>query len=245
MRTRRLSFLARSMPTAIILALAACSHASHGPAPVSAAPATASPDSVIAALNAGDEATARKQIKALQKRTPNDPAARVLEESIDRDPVDLLGPKSFSYTTQPGDTMVGLADRFLGNRLKFYQLARYNGVKIPATLAAGTVLKIPGTPPKPVAPKPAPRPAEPAAPAVKPAHAKPAPAPAVTPAAPTANPALARQLRGAGLAALNQGKVDRAVALLGRAAALDPGNPLIARDLSRAQRIARTVQTHH
>jgi hypothetical protein len=242
---RRLFSPARSMPLAIVMALAACSHAPRHPASTSAAPALASPDSVIAALNAGDEATARKQIRAIQKRTPNDPAASVLAESLDKDPVDLLGPKSFPYTTQPGDTMIALADRFLGNRLKFYQLARYNGVKVPATLAAGTVLRIPGMPPKPAVPKPAPRPAEPAAPPAKPAHAKPAPPPAAGPAAPTANPALARQLRGAGLVALNQGKIEHAVALLGRAAALDPGNPLIARDLSRAQRIARTVQTHH
>lgn len=244
MTTRRFSLLVRSLPLAGILALAACSHGPSRPESVSAAPEPASPDSVIAALDRGDEATARKQIRAIQKRTPTDPAARVLEESIDKDPVELLGPKSFAYTVQPGDTMVGLADRFLGNRLKFYQLARYNGVKVPATLAAGTVLRIPGTPPAPARPKPAPRPSEPA-PVARPPHAKPAPPAAAAPAAPAANPALARQMRAEGLAALNQGKVDRAVALLRRAAALDPGNPLIARDLSRAQRIAQTVHAQH
>jgi Flp pilus assembly protein TadD len=62
------------------------------------------------------------------------------------------------------------------------------------------------------------------------------------PVAPLANPAVARQLRAAGLAALNQGNIDRAVALLRRAATLDPGNPLIARDLGRAERIAATVR---
>jgi len=34
----------------------------------------------------------------------------------------------------------------------------------------------------------------------------------------------------------------RAVGLLRRAAALDPGNPVIARDLTRAERIAATVK---
>jgi len=245
MTTRRFSPLLRPLPLAAVLALAACSHGPRHPEAVSAAPVTASPDSVIAALDQGDEATARKQIRAIQKQAPNDPSARVLEESIDKDPVELLGPKYFSYTTQPGDTMVGLADRFLGNKLKFYQLARYNGVKVPAALAAGTVLHIPGTPPKPATPKPAPRSPEPPAPIVKPVHPKSVTPPVAAPVVPTANPALARQLRGAGLAALNQGKIDRAVALLSRAAALDPGNPLIARDLSRAERIARTVQSHH
>jgi hypothetical protein len=243
MTTCRLFPPTRSIPLAVMLALAACSHGPRHPDAVSAPAGTASPDSVIAALDQGDEATARKQINAIRKRMPSDPSVRVLEESIDKDPVDLLGPKSFPYTTQPGDTMLGLADRFLGNRLKFYQLARYNGVKVPASLAAGTVLRIPGTPPRPPAAKPV-RPSEPA-PVAKPTHPRPVPPTPAAPVAPPANPALARQLRGAGLAALNQGKIDRAVALLSRAAALDPGNPLIARDLSRAQRIAHTVQSHH
>ena len=241
--------LALLAPIAAALALAACSHGSgEAPQPVSAAPAPVSTDSVIALLNQGDEAAASKQLKAILKRDPADPSARVLEESIDKDPVELLGPKAFPYTVQPGETLIALAERFLGNKLKFYQLARYNGVKVPSSLAAGSVLRIPGTPPRPAAPvHVAPRP-EPAAP--RPVRARPTPAPAVpapapTPAAPAANPALAGQLRGAGLAALNQGKVDRAVALLSRAAALDPGNPLIARDLSRAQRIQRTVSAHH
>ncbi len=144
---RRFSLPIRSLPLATLLVLAACSHGPSHPETVSAAPASASPENVIAALDQGDEATARKLIKAIQKRTPGDPSARVLAESIDKDPVELLGPKYFSYTTQPGETMVGLAERFLGNTLKFYQLARYNGIKVPATLAAGTVLHIPGTPP--------------------------------------------------------------------------------------------------
>ncbi len=247
MTTRRYSSLLRTMPLAGVLALAACSHGSSGhPEPVSAAPEQASIDGVVAALNQGNEAAAHKQIALIQKHAPTDPSARVLQESIDKDPVELLGPKSYPYTVQAGDTMLDLADKFLGNRLKFYQLARYNGVKVPATLAAGTVLRIPGTPPKPTSPKPAPRSAEPSS---RPARAKPpapvAAAPAAAPAAPATNPALARQMRAAGLAALNQGKVDRAVALLGRAATLDPGNPLIARDLSRAQRIAQTVHAQH
>jgi len=232
-------------PLAAALALAACGHGTN-PAPqaVSAAPEPVSPDNIIALLNQGDEAAALKQLKTIQRRNPTDPSARVLEESIDKDPVELLGPKAFPYTVQPGETMIALAERFLGNKLKFYQLARYNGIKVPSALAAGTVLRIPGTPPKPPAPiRTTPR-AEPAA-TPRPTRAKPAATPAAAPAAPATNPALASQLRGAGLAALNQGKVDRAVALLARAASLDPGNPLIARDLSRAQRIQRTVSAHH
>ena len=64
------------------------------------------------------------------------------------------------------------------------------------------------------------------------------------PAKAAANPAAARAARTAGLVALNQGAVQRAVGLLRRAATLDPGNPLIARDLARAERIAATVRAH-
>ena len=137
--------------------------------------------------------------------------------------------------------MAGLAQRFLGNRLKAYQLARYNGIAKPADLAAGQTLRIPGAPPRIEIP----RRAEPRAAAPTPAKARPAmprPAPAARPAAPITNPVAARQARAAGLAALNSGNIGRAVGLLRRAATLDPGNPIIARDLTRAQRIAATVK---
>ncbi|HKT75132.1 MAG TPA: LysM domain-containing protein, partial [Sphingobium sp.] len=61
--------------------------------------------------------------------------------------------------------------------------------------------------------------------------------------APAADPARAARLRAAGLAALNQGQVARAVVLLHQAATLAPADPLIRRDLERAQRIRATVKT--
>jgi Flp pilus assembly protein TadD len=42
---------------------------------------------------------------------------------------------------------------------------------------------------------------------------------------------------------MNAGAIDRAVALLGRAQALDPGNPAIRSDLARARRIQGTVHS--
>ena len=48
-----------------------------------------------------------------------------------------LGSTSYPYTVAPGDTMSALAERFLGNRLKSYQLARYNGLDDPAALRRG------------------------------------------------------------------------------------------------------------
>lgn len=208
--------------------------------PPLAGPVAAETDVVFDLLMAGDEGAATKRLKAIRKREPMNANALLLSDSIARDPKELLGPNSYPYAVRAGDTVVGLAQRFLGNRLKAYQLLRYNGLKAPAVLTPGQTLRIPGEAPRPEPvrqPEPASRPTP--APAAKPKPATPKPA---APAAPATNPAAARQARAAGLAALNQGNVARAVALLRRAAALDPTNPLIARDLARAERIAATVK---
>jgi LysM repeat protein len=247
--TTRIGSPLRLAVFAAMLALAACS---KNPAPniavaPSAAVAAAEVDAVQAALMQGDRKAAEKQLKPLLKREPMNPKLLVLRDSIDRDPQELLGPANYPYTVRAGDTIEELAERLLGNRLKAYQLARYNGLANAMTLAPGTVLKIPGTAPRP---KPVAAPAEERKPravtAAPPARAKPsAPAAAAAPAPaarPSANPVAARRARAAGLAALNRGAVRDAVGLLQRAQALDPGNAVIARDLQRAHRIAATVR---
>jgi LysM repeat protein len=245
--TRSLALLGLSA----MLALSACS---NGPAPKTL-PAPTAPvasseiDAVQAMLLRGDRKGADKTLKTLLKRQPMQAQLLLLRDSIDGDPKELLGPSSYPYTVRPGDTIEELAERLLGNRLKAYQLARYNGFNGAIVLTPGSVLKIPGSPPRP-RPQPAPvaerpsRPA-PAAPAVRPKPSAPAPAaapPAAAAAKPTANPAGAQRARAAGLAALNRGAVREAVGMLQRAQSLDPGNALIARDLQRAQRIAATVR---
>ena len=227
-----------------VLALGACSSGSTGVKSTPAPPAaTNQVDTSFDLLMQGDQAGAQKRLQAVLKHEPMNANAQLLSDSIARNPRDLLGPQSYAYTVRDGDTVIGLAERFLGNRLKAYQLLRYNGLKAPAVLAAGQVLRIPGEQPRPEPVRrsePAPAPAK-SSPAPRSA-AKPKPAPA-GPAAAVINPAAARPLRTAGLAALNQGAVPRAVTLLRRAAQLDPGNPVIAHDLARAERIAATVRT--
>jgi hypothetical protein len=230
------------LAVATLAALAACS---KGPSrPETAAPVLspqAEIEAVVALLEKGQEDQAKKRLRAVLKRSPNDAPAQLLLDSIERDPKELLGPESYPYTVKPGETWTSLAERLLGNRLKFYQLARYNGLSAAIPLSPGQGVRIPGEPPRPPAPRPEPRKDTPA-----PAPSTPKPKPsAPKPAAPTqpiGNPSAARQARAAGLAALNQGKVAQAVALLRRAASLDPGNALIQRDLQRAQRIAATVR---
>lgn len=229
----------------LAIAVAACSGggpkpAAQLPAPPRVATADSEIDTIIALLDAGDTKNAQRRIASALKRDPMNASMQVLRDSIVQDPKQLLGPVSHPYTTKAGDTMNGLAERFLGTKLKGYQLSRYNGIAVPATLAAGQILRIPGEAPR-VEPV---RRSEPraAAPAVATPKPKPAAAKPVIAAKPATNPVAARQARAAGLAALNQGDVVRATNLLRRASQLDPANPTIARDLGRAQRIAATVK---
>lgn len=219
--------------------LSACSHAPKGgaarPATIQAIGNAQRMEDVVALLEAGDTKHAERSLHEMVKNDPADHVSAALLESIQADPVALLGAKSFSYRVQVGDRLPELSRRFLGDRLKFYALARYNGIAVPASLKAGQLIRIPGDepPPRPATPPPAPqRPAEPPRPAP--------PRPAAK--APAANPARAAQLRAAGLAALNQGQVARAVVLLHQASILAPADPLIRRDLERAQRIRATVK---
>ncbi|WP_293844564.1 LysM domain-containing protein [Sphingopyxis sp.] len=233
-------YLRRTLFLAAALALTGCA---SGPKPgaVSAPASSAQSIETIAEhLNQGDVAAARKLIKSGLKYDPNNPSLALLRDSIARDPVELLGPQSFDYVVQPGDTLVGIAQRYLGNRLLTYQLARYNGIEKPTTLTAGQTLRIPGTKSAPARRAATPAPSAPATPSAP--RAQP-PKQAVAPPAARTDPAAARQLRTQGLAALNKGSATRAVQLLRRASALDPANMVIKADLARAERIAATVRS--
>lgn len=229
---------------AAALALAGCaSSPKPGAMPASVSNAQ-SIDAIAGYLNQGDVSSARKLIKSGLKRDPNNPSLALLRDSLARDPVQLLGPQSFDYVVQPGDTLADIAQRYLGNRLLTYQLARYNGIDNPMTLAAGQTLRVPGTKPVPV--RRSATPAPPSAAAPPPRHSAPRAQPpkqAVAPPAARADPGAARLLRTQGLAALNKGSATRAVQLLRRAAALDPGNTVIKADLARAERIEATVRS--
>ena len=229
-----------AVSAALLGVLAACSHGPKTPPPAAASrpPAASEIDAIVLLLDRGERDDARKRIRSALKRDPGNAELQVLSHSIERDPKELLGPESFPYTVGVGDTMIGLAERFLGNRLKAYQLSRYNGIDTPQSLAAGQVLRIPGEPPRIEVPR---RAAVAPAPA-QPRTAAPKPRVAARPAAPVTDRAGAQRLRAAGLAALNGGAPGRAVVALRRAAALDPANPVVARDLARAERIAATVR---
>jgi hypothetical protein len=169
-------------------------------------------------LTRGQPDQARAELNALLLDQPANGTARRLLDQIDKDPRALLGEVNYAYKVKPGETLSALAQRFLGDPLMFYALARYNAIAVPEALEVGQMLAIPGTPKK-AAPRQA----------------------AQAPAAPARDPARAAKLRSQGLVQLNRGAPARAAGLLRQALSLDPGNALIQKDLDRAERLRRTV----
>lgn len=220
----------------VATSLGACAHTSTPPSATQTPVRKADAARVHYLLLEGETGDAKKLLKQLLKQDPVNPSLLLLQQSIKQDPAELLGPKSYEYKVNSGETIEGLSDRLLGNRFKAYQLARYNNLETPVRLLAGQTIRIPGD--RPVAPKVAPAAPRPTPQADK-GSAKPREPSSTTKS--SASPLAAQRARSDGLAALNRGQPDQAVLYLKRAQALDPGNQLIARDLQRAQRIASTV----
>jgi len=172
-------------------------------------------------LQNGNEADART---VLEKATVMDPAndlARKLLDQIKADAQTELGATFFRYTVQRDDSLSKIAQTYLGDRFKFYILAKYNDIANPSKLAAGQVIKVPGK--APATPPPTARPAAPAAPAAEHAPA-PAPVAAPAPAAEPEPPKAASNLMQQGAAQQKAGNLEAAYASFSEAARSEPGN---------------------
>lgn len=139
----------------------------------------------LESLQNGEEDAARGMLEQALKLDPANELAGKLLPQITRDARQEFGPQSFPYTVQRGDSLATLAQRFLGDRFKFYSLAKYNDIKVPNRLAAGQTIRIPGKQPPPQALKPPakPEPVKPEPPKPEPVAepAKPEPTPAPPP----------------------------------------------------------------
>jgi tetratricopeptide (TPR) repeat protein len=164
-------------------------------------------------LQNGDEAKARG---VLEKATALDPAndlARKLLDQIRADAQTELGATFFRYTVQKDDSLSKIAQAYMGDRFKFYILAKYNDIANPSRLSAGQVIKVPGRapatpPPTARAPAPAPQVAE--------------PAPAAEPEPPPAKAASSAMQQG--MAQQKSGNLEGAYASFNEAARNEPGN---------------------
>ena len=102
-------------------------------------------------LQNGDEAGARATIDRALAADPSNELAKRLMDQIRADAQRELGPTFFRYIVQPDDSLSKLAQRFLGDRFRFYILAKYNDITNPSRLQTGQVIRIPGKEPTPVA----------------------------------------------------------------------------------------------
>lgn len=98
-------------------------------------------------LQNGDEAAARATLEQVLTLDASNDLGRKLRDQINADAEKELGSQFFRYTVQPGDSMSKLAQQYLGDRFRFYILAKYNELPNPSKLAAGQVIKIPGKAP--------------------------------------------------------------------------------------------------
>jgi len=130
------------------------------PAPAPAAelsPAAAKAQAQKLALEAvdqlqnGDEQAARATLERAAQLDAGNDLARKLSDQIRADAQRELGPVYFRYTVQKDDTLSKLAQQFLGDRFRFYILAKYNDIANPSRLAAGQVIRVPGRAPPPAA----------------------------------------------------------------------------------------------
>jgi tetratricopeptide (TPR) repeat protein len=172
-------------------------------------------------LQNGDEPAARQLLSQAQGLDPSNDIARKMSEQISADAQKELGAVFFRYTVQRDDSLSKLAQAYLGDRFRFYILAKYNDMANPSRLAAGQVIKIPGkaqpAPPATAAPA---RP--PGAPAEAAEAAPSAPPVAAEPAAPATTPVAALLQKGRQLEA--SGDLQGAYGAFSEAAALSPGN---------------------
>jgi tetratricopeptide (TPR) repeat protein len=234
-----------TQPATPAAAPAAPAPAEPAPAPAPAAPelspAQAKAQAQKLALEAvdklqnGDEAAARQLLTQAQALDASNEIARKMSEQINADAQKELGAQFFRYTVQRDDSLSKLAQQYLGDRFRFYILAKYNDMANPSRLAAGQVIKIPGrqqaAPPPTAAPaKPAAAPAETA----EPAPAPPAPAVAEPAPVPTMTPVATLLQKGRQLEA--NGDLPGAYGAFSEAVALAPGNrdAVLQRDAAKA-----------
>lgn len=109
----------------------------------------------VNALQNGDEAGARALLERALRLDPNNELARKLMEQINADAQKELGSVFFTYTVQRDDSISKLAQQYLGDRYRFYILAKYNNIANPSKLASGQTIRIPGNKPKTPPPVPA------------------------------------------------------------------------------------------
>lgn len=101
----------------------------------------------ISLLEQGEAEHARVELEAYKLAVSKSRVADHLLWQIDADPLAHFGKTNFDYTLKPGDSLSIVARDYLGDRLSFYILARYNGLDKPGQVKVGQTIKVPGVQP--------------------------------------------------------------------------------------------------
>ena len=97
-----------------------------------------------------DTGQAKRAKAELLASLAEEPGGRYSERSkdllgqIDADPEEMLGKEHFFYEVQKGDSLSTIADQYLGDKYKFYILARYNDLENPSQMKVGQTIRVPG-----------------------------------------------------------------------------------------------------
>ncbi len=120
------------------------------PAPVSIVDSTEksqapllSPNQILKLLETGQPEQAKQALKTYLSAYPDSNLARQLYGQLTEAPTRRYGQEHFKYVIKRGDTLGFLAQRYLGNSLEFYGLARYNHIRDPRKIRVGQSIKIP------------------------------------------------------------------------------------------------------
>lgn len=98
-------------------------------------------------LETGQSGQAKAELNQYVIDSPeSNKRAQALLAQIDTPIENYFPPENFSVTVGTGETLSTLAQTFLGDALKFYVLARYNGIANPSQVSVGQTVKIPRTP---------------------------------------------------------------------------------------------------
>jgi len=97
----------------------------------------------IAYLERGEEEQARTVLVELREQEPESELVQRLLRQIDAPVAELLPGPYKQVEVGPGDSLALIAGRELGDPLRFYALARLNGIASPAYIPVGTLLRVP------------------------------------------------------------------------------------------------------
>lgn len=96
-------------------------------------------------LEKGDTRQARAELVAYKAAIPDSEPVNLLLDQIDSPVGDYFPTDYFVVDLGTGETLSTLAKAYLGNALKFYGLARYNGISNPSHVTVGQAIRIPRT----------------------------------------------------------------------------------------------------